>query len=267
MIEEAPKVLEAHRYAEAVQRFLQALEGDPQNAEIHRGLAKAYHNLKKYTEAERHAKIAIELEPAVVDPYLTLFLVRYKQDANPQACYALAEQAYAVAPEDVHAIHCMGLANLLMKKPKEGVEFLERAVALTPDDYPLHYALWLGYDQLKMGEELLREAKEMYRLHPSILSRYQVFVSFLNSNRRAAKIVKVLVYLALVAFLPASFLGALMLSTPWLLVFPSLLLIGMLFGGIIYIKYGSKFIGIVDIIFALTFLTLLGLLAYHMIYS
>ncbi len=81
--EEATKLAGDGRYADAVQKFVEAITRDPKNASLHLSLGLAYQSLKKYPEAAQALEKAAELNPTSPDPFYSLGLLYEAAATDP----------------------------------------------------------------------------------------------------------------------------------------------------------------------------------------
>jgi tetratricopeptide (TPR) repeat protein len=73
--EEATKSAGEGRYADAVQKFEEAIRGEPKNASLHLGLGLAYQSLRKYPEAFQALEKAARLGPDSLEAHYSLGLL------------------------------------------------------------------------------------------------------------------------------------------------------------------------------------------------
>lgn len=114
-----------------------------------------YERLKKWPEAEADLKKALQLFP---DQPLVLNYLGYSwidQGRNLKQGMQLIEKAVALKPDDGYIVDSLGWAHYRLGRYKEAVRYLERAVELRPEDPVLNDhlgdALW------RVGRE--REAR------------------------------------------------------------------------------------------------------------
>lgn len=83
--EEATKLAGAGRYADAVQRFQEAVRQEPKNASLHLGLGLAYQALKDYAKAIHAVEAAVRLDPDAANPLYSLALLYEAAATDPAA--------------------------------------------------------------------------------------------------------------------------------------------------------------------------------------
>lgn len=147
------------RYGEAVEYYDRALALVPHPSKRHWALyysrGTCYERLKKWPLAEADLKKALELYP---DQPMVLNYLGYSwidQNLNLKDGMELIEKAVALKPDDGYIVDSLGWAHFKLGNFQEAVRFLERAVELKPQDPVLNDhlgdALW------RVGRE--REAR------------------------------------------------------------------------------------------------------------
>ena len=147
------------RYAEAADIYTKAIalipNPDKRHWSIFYSRGTCYERLKKWPAAEADLKKALELYP---DQPLALNYLGYSwidQNMNLKEGMDLIEKAVALKPDDGYIVDSLGWAHYKLGNYAEAVRFLERAVELKPQDPVLNDhlgdALW------RVGRE--REAK------------------------------------------------------------------------------------------------------------
>jgi uncharacterized protein YecA (UPF0149 family) len=70
---------------EGMQAILAAIAKDPSNPENYISLAYLYHNIKRYSKAEKYYKKAVEFDPSYVEPYYFLAMIADKREDHGEA--------------------------------------------------------------------------------------------------------------------------------------------------------------------------------------
>lgn len=70
---------------EGMQAILDAIAKDPSNPENYISLAYLYHNIKRYSKAEKYYKKAVEFDPSYVEPYYFLAIIADKREDHGEA--------------------------------------------------------------------------------------------------------------------------------------------------------------------------------------
>jgi Flp pilus assembly protein TadD len=149
-----------NRFEEAERAFDEALVLNPKDAKAVTNLALVYEMENNVDDAERAYRSSIQMAEADPHsdewPYLNYasFLLEHDRatDALP-----LLRRAVAIAPRcaDCHAK--LGKALAATGSPKESISELSDAIALSPDDPKLHYALGHVYQSLGMTDKAKAE--------------------------------------------------------------------------------------------------------------
>ena len=70
---------------EGMQAILDAIAKDPANPENYISLAYLYHNIKRYSKAEKYYKKAVEFDPSYVEPYYFLAIIADQREDHGEA--------------------------------------------------------------------------------------------------------------------------------------------------------------------------------------
>lgn len=190
--------LAENQYARAVPQLESYLRLDPENAQAHLLLGRAYHNLNRTVPAIEQFKKALALEPALPlahyhlgyayqsqgDLKAALEEFRKEIEINPNFCdsYWLAgnieldegdldqaESLYVKAsrlkPEAFQPHYGVGRVLAARKQFAAALAELKRAVELKPDDVQAHYALARTFQQMGDRESAEREFAISARLN------------------------------------------------------------------------------------------------------
>lgn len=116
--------------------FLRALELSPGSAYVQDLVARMLTALERYDDALRHARRAQELDPLVHRNDLTTLLLRA---GRYQQALLQAQDSVEADPRGSRSHATLGWAYLLNGMASEGVDELERAVEIDPEN-----GLWMG---------------------------------------------------------------------------------------------------------------------------
>jgi tetratricopeptide (TPR) repeat protein len=257
----AQEALDRKQYRRAIHLFSEELIKDSQNADAYYGLGHAYYLMNRLLEAESNTAKAIEINPSFPGPYRLMFCIRRKQGADKSILYQLAEKAYAIAPNDPGALNNFGLANLEIGNKDAARQFLEKAIQIDPRNYLYHLNLCNSYFQLKMKDFTFREARDAYRLHPSLQTGYSLFASFINLERPSAKIVRAFFVILFEAAFFTGIFSMYIWKCSWLVVIPIVGLLLLLASGINSLRSKAIFKGVVRIVSSLVLVAIFIYLA------
>ena len=156
----------ARPWASDASLYAHMVRVSPRAAPAHRGLAQVYTVAKRYPEAARECRQAIQLDPGFADAYELLGVVSARQ-----ADYATAHQAFdaalRLAPNRATIHSNLGVLAANEGKLDEAVRCFRRAAELAPGFADAHYKL--GFALLVSGdvEGARKEAAILDRLDPS----------------------------------------------------------------------------------------------------
>lgn len=114
----------------ALEELSQAVQANPRHLDAHKHLASAYIQLKRWREAERAARQALELREEPDIRYL-LGAALFKDGRLEEAEEAL-RQVLKVDPRHADALRQMGLVRHRQERPDEAMEFYRQALAEAP---------------------------------------------------------------------------------------------------------------------------------------
>jgi TolB-like protein len=160
------------RFGDAITWLERALALDPVFARAHSRLATLHAIRPAYlprsleaslAAAERHARRAIELDPALAEPHAVLGLV-FNHQRRRQEERAAYRRALELDPDDVTANFWYGITLLMEGYLKEGNRVLDHVLAIDP--ILPNGLLWRGnsyfYDgDLESAERLLRRSSDL----------------------------------------------------------------------------------------------------------
>lgn len=146
LLEEAQWYLEQGEKEALLTSLLEAVEADPENANLYFLIGKSYDDMKDYDLAEEYYKKAAELKPDFFESYYNIGAIYVNQAAEIQAeanDLPLNEtEKYKVLTDS---------ASIFLEK---AVPYLEKSLEIRPDDAPTLAALKEAYGRLKMNDKL-----------------------------------------------------------------------------------------------------------------
>lgn len=153
---------EAHTKARAA--ILKAVELDDSLAEAHAHLGQSkFFGDWDWPAAEREFQRAIELNPNYADAYMSYshFLVAMRR--WPEA-WAKGERCLDLDPRNSAFQVSFGWVLLFSRRYDDAIEQLHKALRTNPDLLGAHEKLWTAFEQKRMYEEALAEAKKFRAL-------------------------------------------------------------------------------------------------------
>lgn len=140
-------LMRAGRAAEALAPYARSLELQPA-ADAHYNLATALQELGRPTEAEQQLRLAVRLDPALVNAHRRLALLLARAGRLDEAAEHFAA-IVVVAPTDADAHANLGNVRLLQGRAAEAVLHYEAALRQRPDDTRLR-------DNLELARQAFR---------------------------------------------------------------------------------------------------------------
>jgi len=136
-------LLEQKKYAEAIEKFRQAIEVDPKYAAAYCNWGDALNQQERYEEAaEQYAK-AVEVDPKYIDAYNSWGLMLLDEEKYAEAIEKF-KQAIEVEPEYVYAYYNWGWTLISLKKYDQAITQFEKMIVKKPNDA-------LGYNGLGLA--------------------------------------------------------------------------------------------------------------------
>jgi len=175
--------------AQAQQLFEKTLTLDPQYAEAHAWLGRAYSTawMMQWSPDRQTLQRALELgqktlalNDTLPNAYILLGWV-YAYQAQYEPAVAAAERAIALDPNNADGYYVLaGVLNLFGERTTEAIALLEKAIRLNPR-FPFTYALHLGWAYNLTGryEEAIAALKQALLRNPNWLSSHlHLFFSY-----------------------------------------------------------------------------------------
>lgn len=167
---EAAEALERGRYYEAVERYREALDVNPNYLDAIAGLAEAYYWLEEYDQAQAFVDRSLQL--ARTDSRVINLAGRI---AIGRGDLAAAEDAFARVlerePNNVEAVIGRAELSLAQGRSAEAAARLERALRLNPDQRKALLSLVLIYEQMgedEIARDYLELARAVHRDRPEV---------------------------------------------------------------------------------------------------
>jgi tetratricopeptide (TPR) repeat protein len=151
------KFVEAGDYDKAIKAFQQALQGNPQSAEIYFSLAQAFDGQGNQDKAVKNLQAALRLKPDFTKARVSLGqiynrqgLALLRQGEKAQA-EALFRDAIAQDPKNDWAFNNLGVALAQQNRYPSAITALQQAVALNPNNTKAQFNL--GIAHYTMGDK------------------------------------------------------------------------------------------------------------------
>ncbi|MBV9760522.1 MAG: tetratricopeptide repeat protein [Acidobacteriaceae bacterium] len=145
-----------NRFDEAVTIFLKCLQSEPKSVKAEDNLGLSLEALGRTEEAIAAYRNAISWESVSsapdFGPYLDLGALLVTNDRSPEALTYL-ERALAIAPQEVRVHRELGKAFLHLDRLQEAQAELQKSIALAPDEAPTHFILAQVYRKRGLAEK------------------------------------------------------------------------------------------------------------------
>lgn len=151
------------------------------NAEAHFNLARLYQLTRRDDQVEAKLRTAMELNPAFSPA--SIALAQWLDGSTPGAGMKLLEERLRLYPKDPDLHHALGLANIRSGRLAEGVQALERAWTLAPDNDHYAYVLAVAWHDTGQRDRALELLRAQLRKHPANRSLRLVLLGYLSSDR------------------------------------------------------------------------------------
>jgi tetratricopeptide (TPR) repeat protein len=149
---------EADNRPEAIKEYQAAERADPSFAGVHSGLGYLYWREGDFQLAEKEFREELKRFPndPVSNCVLGDILLDNVQLGEAEARFRLALK---VNPAYADALLGLGKTEIALKRPREAVDVLRKAIQLQPDSGKAHYVLSTALGQLGQTAEAARERK------------------------------------------------------------------------------------------------------------
>ena len=156
-------------FEQAVERYSQALEVDPNLAAAYYNRANAQARLEQNIDARRDYDRALELAPDDADVYVNRGLLSlYRSDyRDAEADFG---RALELRPEDSAALTNRGLAQLYLSQPDAALTSFQAAARVDPDHPGAHYGAASAAATLGRGAEAVAALRRAIQLNERYLT-------------------------------------------------------------------------------------------------
>jgi tetratricopeptide (TPR) repeat protein len=157
-----------NRFAEAIQAFEQCLKLSPENVKAQDNLGLSYAGLGRPQDAEAAYRKAISWQAQLLEqnpgPYLNLGILLVEQN-HPEQALEYLQRAVQISPDDPKGHENLGRAYERLNQLSNAQPELEKAVAAKPDDPALHYVLGQIYKREGLSEKAKVEFDTVEKLN------------------------------------------------------------------------------------------------------
>lgn len=144
----------------AVDEYLKVIDLDPNNLDSIKGIAYLYLQAKHFDSAKEYYRKAIASNPDDPEPFYSIAVIDWTESYQPRM-----ELRHKVGLDDavplIHKNECWVLRDASQDRIKDGMEMIERALALRPDhDDAMAYMnlLYRERADIQCGDQAAKEA-------------------------------------------------------------------------------------------------------------
>ncbi|MFB2936070.1 tetratricopeptide repeat protein [Aerosakkonemataceae cyanobacterium BLCC-F154] len=157
------------RLDEAIASYQEALQLQPDFAEVHYQLAEIYFWQRKFREAIASSNKAIELQPDFAPSHKILGNILQTQ-GNMEAALNAYDKALELNPEFAEAYINKGSIFSKLGRNDEAIDCLEKAIAIKPNIGAAYWNLANIYLQLENLEKVVEYRKQAFALEPKLVN-------------------------------------------------------------------------------------------------
>lgn len=157
------------RFDEAIASYQNALQLQPDYAEVHHHLAEIYFWQRKFREAIASCHKAIELQPDFAPNHKILGNILQTQ-GDIEAAMNAYDKALELNPEFAEAYINQGSILSKLGRNEEAVVCLEKAIAIKPNIGAAYWNLANIYLQLEKLEKVVQCRKQAFLLEPKLVN-------------------------------------------------------------------------------------------------
>lgn len=181
---DADKRSEWAKAAPEFERILQMSNAEPEHSTAAYDLARAYAGMRRYDDAARALKQAIDADPQFLAAYANLIAVDLTRGDFSEA-RRFANRFVALAPESARALYSRGLVALHTKDEPAAIADFGKLLQADPSYAVAHYDLGIAEARSKHFTEAQRELETAVRLAPAYArARFALATVLLKAGRK-----------------------------------------------------------------------------------
>lgn len=195
MMNTAKKAYDEEDFGEALRLYQEIQKREPDNTDAFQGLARCYYKLRKLEEAIASCDQALAIDYSLAWPHLIKSYVYFLMN-KIDLCKEEARIAIEVDPSNWEMNYWWGSVLVSEGQTDEGLAFLEKAVSMQINYWPLYNSLSTAYAKKKDVKRYFNVLKEMNRLKPNPL----LFIGMQLGNLARYGVWVLLVHYGLIVF-------------------------------------------------------------------
>lgn len=188
MRERSRRLMAAGDSQGAIDLWQQAILDDPQDAATRMELGRVAQQLKKPLLALQEYAAAARLDPELVEAHIALGVLRMRRGDSTGAEKAL-RQGLVLDSTSHEILTNLGALMMTTRRGVEGVQFLQRACEVAPDDADVRFNLAMAHRALKEWSAVCTELESMMKIdadRPRARFEYGVALAELGRFTEAA---------------------------------------------------------------------------------
>jgi tetratricopeptide (TPR) repeat protein len=174
----AKKYHRAGRYKEAIRKFQEMIETDPDNALAHHGLAASLVGLRRYDEAIEECYRALELDASLATPHAILANIYWQQRQHQKAENEL-RRALELEPDLAMAHITLGAIRLEQGNLQEAENHLQQAANLQPEESLSYIGLGALFQRQRRHDDAIKAYQRAFELDPSFEARWRIVLAYI----------------------------------------------------------------------------------------
>lgn len=226
-ISRVKKHINSGAFEKALQDCQTVIAANPRDALALQYASVSLANLGRYTEALKMGEIALEIDPNLVVPHVTMALIYDELGDRAQSRIEVGN-ALKKDPDSPDVLFCLGILALGANQLEDAIRYLEKAVKIERSFFLAHYNLATAYQLKGDLKNLLRKTLTVVRIRPT--------------TRNIFRLIYLITRLFRCAELPVLFASALLsllVGAEFVLVITTLLIFLYLAGGV-FIGFMAK---------------------------
>jgi tetratricopeptide (TPR) repeat protein len=191
LLEEAVKYYNQGKLPEALDILKQALQVNPDLADIHYFLGKTYYRQGALDLAEKEYKKAEELNPEYIKAYIDLAKI-YASKGNWEEAFKQYQRVLNLGVKDPEVFSDLGKIYLYRNQMDEALKQFTKALAIQPDFIDAHMGAGAVFFKQGRWDDALAEYQKVVQLKPDAEDAYLIMSEIYQKMGSKEKAIKIL---------------------------------------------------------------------------
>ncbi len=170
----------------ALALFMRAREIDPKDPVAHMDIGDVYLVQKKFPAALKEYEEALMLDPEKIEALGSVVAIQLLQ-GNRKAAFARAEQHLGKTKNQAAVYQILGELSLEGKNYTKGIEYLGKAVELSPNFLSAYFLIANAYVVQNKLDEAIEEYQKIIQKNPRTLPAYMILGTLHDQKQQHAK--------------------------------------------------------------------------------